>query len=185
MSVESSNSKQIKSHVESCVELGLFNPKSPTNVGAIMRSAGCFNADGVYYTGERYRRAAEYQTQYFTDTKNAEQRIALINVDDLFSQVKANTRVVCVELVEGAVPLHLFEHPQKAFYILGPEDGTLPQNIVDKADDVVYVPTTGCLNLAATVNILLYDRCSKLGFKVMGDELIRTSRDNRNRTVVR
>lgn len=167
------------------IKIGLFNPKSPTNVGAIMRSAGCFNADGVYYTGERYRRAAEYQTQYFTDTKNAEQRIPLINVDDLFSQVKANTRVVCVELVEGAVPLHQFEHPQKAFYILGPEDGTLPQNIVDKADDVVYVPTTGCLNLAATVNILLYDRCCKLGFKAMGDELIRASRDNRNRTVVR
>ena len=166
------------------IELGLFNPKSPTNVGAIMRSAGCFSADGVYYTGERYRRAAEYQKQYFTDTKNAEQRIPLVGVDDLIAQVKTDTRIVCVELVEGAVPLHEFIHPNKGFYILVPEDGTLPQSIVDRADDVVYIPTIGCLNLAATVNILLYDRCSKLGFKALGDELIRASRDNRNRTKV-
>lgn len=166
------------------VELGLFNPKSPTNVGAVMRSAGCFNADSVYYTGARYRRAAQFHNQHFTDTKKAELRIPLTGVDDLLTQVKPDVRVVCIELVEGAVSLHQFEHPNKGFYIFGPEDGTLPQSIVDKADDVVYVPTTGCLNLAATVNIVLYDRCSKLGFASLGDELIRSSRDNRNRTIV-
>jgi tRNA(Leu) C34 or U34 (ribose-2'-O)-methylase TrmL len=26
---------------------------------------------------------------------------------------------------------------------------------------VVYIPTTGCMNLAATVNVVLYDRLSK------------------------
>jgi tRNA(Leu) C34 or U34 (ribose-2'-O)-methylase TrmL len=26
---------------------------------------------------------------------------------------------------------------------------------------VVYIPTTGCMNLAATVNVVLYDRMAK------------------------
>lgn len=27
--------------------------------------------------------------------------------------------------------------------------------------DIIYVPTNGCMNLAATVNVILYDRMAK------------------------
>lgn len=43
-------------------------------------------------------------------------------------------------------------------YLLGPEDGTLPQHVVQQCDSVVFVPTVGSMNLAATANVLLYDR---------------------------
>ena len=33
----------------SCI--GLFNPKSPENVGSIMRAAGCYGVSSVFYTG--------------------------------------------------------------------------------------------------------------------------------------
>lgn len=45
--------------------------------------------------------------------------------------------------------------------ISGAEDATLGKRITDKCRDVVYVPTTGCMNLAATVNVVLYDRMAK------------------------
>jgi hypothetical protein len=38
------------------------------------------------------------------------------------------------------------------------------------------------MNLAATVNVLMYDRTVKLGGFDYGDELIKTSRDKNNRT---
>ncbi len=49
------------------VSIGLTNPKSPTNVGAVMRAAGCYQVDAVYYTGTRYDRASAF----YTDTQNA------------------------------------------------------------------------------------------------------------------
>lgn len=166
---------------KSKVFIGLSNPKSPANVGAVMRAAGCFRADSVYYTGERYPRAARFRT----DTNNVREEIPLTGVDCLLEQVPENTQIVCVELVEGATPLHEYQHPERAFYLFGPEDGTLEQAIIDKADAVIYVPTTGCLNLAATVNILLYDRMAKSVCVSVGDELIRESRDTNNRVKVR
>lgn len=67
-------------------------------------------------------------------------------------------------------------------------DASLPAEVVQAADDVVYIPTVGCMNLAATVNVLLYDRLAKLGPAAgiqAGDALIMASRDNRNRLVRR
>ncbi|MCB1736283.1 MAG: RNA methyltransferase [Gammaproteobacteria bacterium] len=160
-----------------CVKIGLVNPKSPTNVGAIMRAAGCFAADAVYFSGGRFERAEKFQT----DTKNARQRIALNKTDDFLDAAK-DARLVCVELVLGAVALPDFVHPDQAFYLFGPEDGTLPQAYIDAADSVVYIPTIGCLNLAASVNVVLYDREVKLRTLATGDALIRRSRDVNNRT---
>ena len=34
--------------------VGLVNPKSPENVGSVMRAAGCYGVDEVYYTGNRF-----------------------------------------------------------------------------------------------------------------------------------
>jgi tRNA(Leu) C34 or U34 (ribose-2'-O)-methylase TrmL len=77
-----------------------------------------------------------------------------------------------------------FHHPDKAYYIFGPEDGTIQQDVLDRSDSVIYVPTIGCLNLAATVNVVLYDRLAKSDSNIANDELIRQSRDvNNNRKV--
>jgi len=86
-----------------------------------------------------------------------------------------------VELVLGAQPLPEFEHPENAHYIFGPEDGSLSQTLINQADYIVYVPTQGCMNLAASVNVLLYDRLSKSSQLNACDDLIRQSRDVNNR----
>ena len=163
------------------VSIGLINPKSPTNVGSVMRAAGCYEANSIFYTGKRYANAAKFNT----DTNNIKDKIPLISVDNVEAMLTNNVSIVCVDLIEGATPLPNFEHPSNALYIFGPEDGTIPQNIIDKASSVVYIPTVGCMNLAATVNVLLYDRLVKL--KVYDDsvELIKQSRDTNNRTKVK
>jgi len=166
---------------ESTVSLGLINPKSPTNVGAVMRAAGCFRVDFVFYTGERYDRAAQFNM----DTNNASQSIPLVRVTSFQEIIPQNTAIICVELVEGAIPLPEFQHPDTAFYIFGPEDNTIKQNIINKADAVVYIPTIGCMNLAATVNVLLYDRLAKSNLTTNHDALIRQSRDNNNKAKVK
>lgn len=157
--------------------IGLLNPKSPSNVGSVMRAAGCYRADAVFYTGARYDRAASF----CTDTHQAASRIPLQRVDDLMLSAPEGVRLVGVELVEGAVPLPQYQHPDRALYLFGPEDGSLDQAIVDQVEDVVYVPTEMCMNLAASVNVLLYDRLAKSGFATGSDDLVRASRDTNNR----
>ena len=167
------------------VQIGIINPKDVTNVGSVLRAIGCFQADGLLYTGTRYNTAIRYRT----DTKYTAGNLPIQHVDDMLAAKPAEARLVCVELVVGATPLPQFEHPQNALYVFGPEDGSLPQALVDAADAVVYIPTVGCLNLAATVNVLLYDRMTKLGLPQAqinsSDELISQSRDTNNRLKVR
>ncbi len=163
------------------VSIGLTNPKSPSNVGAVMRAAGCYQVDSVFYTGRRYARAVKFHT----DTQNAGQNIPLTGVECLLNNTPEDVKIVCIELVEGATPLPEYQHPDNAFYIFGPEDGTINQKVIDNADAVVYVPTIGSMNLAASVNVLLYDRLAKSELNIANDELIRQSRDVNNQVRVK
>ena len=162
------------------VTIGLVNPKSPANVGHVIRAAGCYGADAIFYTGIRYARAREF----VTDTKKNHVHIPLKGVDDLAQVIPADAVPVAVELVEGARPLMDYQHPENAFYVFGPEDGSLDREVIGWCRDVVYIPTTGCMNLAATVNVVLYDRLTKQSGQSYGDEWIKQNRDNRNRVKV-
>ncbi|MFZ3511639.1 RNA methyltransferase [Vibrio harveyi] len=157
--------------------IGLYNPKSPTNVGAVLRAAGCYDAAQVRYNGTRYSRAVKFQT----DTQNSQERIQLVEMEDLTANVADDVEIVCVELVVGATALPYFTHPENAIYVFGPEDGSLPQEMVDKAHHVVYVPTHGCMNLAATVNVVLYDRMAKTLGTIDDHQQVLANRDNKNR----
>ena len=158
------------------VYIGLINPKNPTNVATVLRACGCYKANGVFYTGQRYERAKSFHA----DTKDIHKQIPNKHVADLQHAVPENAKVVVVELVENATPLPDFTHPENAFYIFGPEDGSVQQDVLEWADDVVYIPTKGCMNLAATVNVVLYDRLAKSDFD-RSNTLIVNSRDTNNR----
>lgn len=162
------------------VSIGLFNPKSPSNVGAVLRAAGCYGVREVRYCGERFDRAKKYQT----DTKNVGSTIPLIHENDLLSRRPPDIALICVEIAEGATSLPAFTHPENALYCFGPEDGSLPQRLIDAADDVVYVPTFGCMNLAASVNVILYDRLAKSDSDIDHQQRILRSRDSNNRLKV-
>ncbi len=153
-------------------------------MGAVLRAAGCYQAGQVLYTGQRFDKAAKYQT----DTKNRLETTPLKHVDNFSDELCGDTKLVCFELVEGATPLAEFKHPIKALYVFGPEDGSLSQAIIDCADHIVYVPTVGCMNLAASVNVVLYDRQSKqqvADCAEQKDAQIRINRDQNNRLKIR
>jgi tRNA(Leu) C34 or U34 (ribose-2'-O)-methylase TrmL len=161
--------------------IALCNPKSPSNVGAVMRAAGCYAAEAIYYSGSRFERAEKYQQ----DTRKIVQKVPLQGLDDFTRLATPRHKLVCIELVDGAVPLPDYQHPEHAVYIFGPEDGSIDQQLVDAADDVVYIPTIGCMNLAATVNVVLYDRLAKQNLAIDHRQRVRASRDVNNRLKLR
>lgn len=137
--------------------IGLFNPKSAENVGSVMRAAGCYGVNSVFYTGKRYDLAKPFHT----DTTKNHLDIPLIGVEDLRKIIPLDCVPVAVDLVEGAKSILNYKHPPRAFYIFGPEDGTLKKEITDFCRESIYVPTKGCMNLAATANVILFDRMAK------------------------
>ena len=170
---------------ESKVSIGLSNPKSPENVSSVMRAAGNFRVDCVFYSGQRYPRALKHNPATPNISRSVSQNIPLSGVSSLIDQVPDEMKIVCVEFAEDAIPLPEYQHPDNAFYIFGPEDGTISQQVIDRADAVVYVPTIGCMNLAATVNVVLYDRLTKSSIAFASNELIYQSRDTNNNLKVR
>ena len=134
--------------------IGLHNPKNPLNVGSALRAANCYGAAFVATSGKRYTRAP-------TDTTKVYRHLPLFHCANLRDLIPFDCVPVAVDLVEGAKPLQNYFHPERAFYIFGPEDGTLGNGVLEWCRDKIYVPTAACMNLAAAVNVILYDRYAK------------------------
>jgi len=136
--------------------IGLDNPKTKENVGSVLRAAGCYGASMVATSGSRL------SGTYKTDTQKAYRHMPYFHqVKSLFDVMPYDCVPVAVDLVDGATPLSEYQHPERAFYIFGAEDATLGKRVLDKCRDVVYIPTNFCMNLAATANVVLYDRMVK------------------------
>lgn len=162
------------------VSIGLCNPKSPDNVNSVRRAAGNYRVDSIFYSGDRYDRALKNNPNMPNINRDVSLHIPIVNVIDLIKEKPVDLKIVCVEFAEGAISLPKFQHPDNAFYIFGPEDGNVSQEIINHADAVVYIPTVGCMNLAATVNVLLYDRLSKSSDDFDSSENIKQNRDQNN-----
>jgi tRNA(Leu) C34 or U34 (ribose-2'-O)-methylase TrmL len=134
--------------------IGLHMPKTAANVGSVLRAAGCYDAAMVAVTGQRYKRAG-------TDTQAAYRHIPLIQCDDLHAAIPFDCVPVAVDLVPNPCSLVNYVHPERAFYVFGPEDGTLGRQVLDWCEHRIVIPTNYCMNLAATVNVVLYDRLAK------------------------
>ena len=142
--------------------IALDNPKSGENVGGAMRAASVYSAQLIVLGGMRPKTLLKYPT----DTMNTYRHLPVLRVNSVLDVIPYDCVPVGVDLVGGATPLPRYKHPERAFYIFGAEDATLGKRILDHCRDVVVVPTRHCMNLAATVNVVLYDRLAKRALDV-------------------
>ena len=173
--------KNIQTNHQKRTFIALTNPKSSSNVGGAMRAAGYYDAHKVVYSGERFNRSVRLAA----DTQKVHEIVPLVHYEDMLTALEPGMELVCVDLIEGATPLPNFKHPDNAMYLFGPEDGTIKQQVINIADHVVYVPTIGCMNLAASVNVVLYDKLSKSQAHQIDNDLIKSSRDKNNKIKVK
>ena len=129
------------------------------NLGNLMRSAHGFGAAFTFTIG------ADYQAlEARADTSKGRQHLphySCASVAEL--ALPEGCRVVGVELLEDAIDLPSFRHPQRAAYVLGPERGTLSPELLARCDWVVRIPSSFCVNVAMAGAIVMYDRVRCLG----------------------
>jgi len=135
--------------------VGLDNPKNEINVGSALRACGCFGASFLILGDRRIKCLAK------TDTAGIVYKIPVFRTDDVVASIPYNHVPVAVELTDGATNIVDYVHPDNAFYIFGAEDATLGDRVLSHCRDVIKIPSRYCLNLAACVNVVLYDRIAK------------------------
>jgi tRNA G18 (ribose-2'-O)-methylase SpoU len=129
------------------------------NLGNLMRSAHGFGASFTFTIGATYQ-ALEARA----DTSKAQWHMPHFNwvaVDEL--ALPEGCKLVGVELLDEAIDLPSFRHPIRAAYVLGPEQGSLSQGLIERCDHIVRIPTRFCVNVAMAGAIVMYDRVKTMG----------------------
>ena len=137
--------------------IACYLPTKAINVGTLWRSARILGAAFLTTIGRRYEKQP-------SDTVKAYRHIPLFHfpdVDTFWDSLPYGCQPVAVEITPDARPLEGFTHPERAVYILGPENGSLPQSILDRAVVTLRLPGIHCLNLAVAGSIVMYDRVAK------------------------
>ena len=95
--------------------IGVWHPKTETNIGTLWRSAYTYGAAFVFTVGRRYKRQS-------SDTVKTWRHIPLWNFVDTADFIKHSpydAQLICIELAENSHSLVNFVHPERAIYLLG------------------------------------------------------------------
>jgi tRNA(Leu) C34 or U34 (ribose-2'-O)-methylase TrmL len=137
--------------------IGVYHPKTESNIGTLWRSAYNFGANHIFTIGRRYKN----QT---SDTVKAWKQIPLFEYADwenFISNIPYYASLVAIEQAEGAGNLKVANHPKQAIYVLGAEDGGIPIKLMHDHQKV-FIDTPLCLNVAVAGSIVMYDRQCKI-----------------------
>lgn len=163
--------------------VALINPKNKHNVSKIVRSASCFGIHQVWWSGDRVQMGGEKRLPREERMKGWRD-VQYRHFDHFFDQFDRDVVPIAVEIRPEAEPLPLFEHPEKALYVFGPEDGDIGQMWARHCQRFLVIPTRYCLNLATAVSVVLYDRQAKLNPQATIRDTLNENRKGFNNTDV-
>lgn len=130
------------------------------NLGSLFRTAHAFGASFVFTVGAAYER----RVGHHADTSKSAAHLPFYSFPDAGSLILPDDcKLVAVELLEDAVELPSFQHPPQAAYVLGPERGSLSDDLLARCDFALKIPTSFCVNLGIAGAIVMYDRLISLG----------------------
>lgn len=135
-------------------EIGVYHPKTETNVGTLLRSAYQLGAAGVFTIGRRY-------AKQHSDTYNTPGQIPLrhhVSIEEFQAARPHGAQLVAIE--QGGTPLHRIRHPKQAVYLLGAEDHGLPVEVLRLCQIVVSLESVraNSFNVAVAGALVMYDR---------------------------
>ncbi len=145
----------MKQFEDGFVGIGIYNVKRTHNFGALIRAAKVFGASFVFSIGSR-----NPQEHSSIGLERVLPIFHFETVELFVASIPVNARLVCVELTQHAEDIRGYVHPGCAVYLLGPEDGALPDSIM-RTHDTVILPGTMPLNVAMAATVVLYDRLMK------------------------
>jgi tRNA G18 (ribose-2'-O)-methylase SpoU len=138
------------------------------NIATVIRNANAFLAEKVViYGNKRYDRRGTVGTHLYTRFQHVK---TIDDLEDYIMDLKnnhSNLRVVGFDNISSSVPVETYDWSDDAhtLMIFGEEQKGIPQNVLDKCDDIVYITQYGSvrsLNVGTASGIAMYDYCRKV-----------------------
>src|ERR1044072_5661224 len=149
----------ITNGVGSDLAVALWDPKYAFNVAQAIRIASCYGVPQVWFNGNRVPLEGSKKERLPREERmKGYQDVEVCHGEYFFDAFMPDVVPVAVELTPSSEGLIHFEHPEKALYVFGPEDGSLPKVPRMHCHRVIQIPTRHCLNLSMAVGTVLYDR---------------------------
>ncbi|MEZ5839110.1 MAG: RNA methyltransferase [Hyphomicrobiales bacterium] len=139
--------------------IGIEGVSKPMNLGNLIRSAHAFGASFVF-TVDAEKRLGRPRS----DTSESFSQVPYYpwaSIEEM--QLPRGCRLVGIEIDETAIELPSFRHPTQAAYVLGSERYSLTDEMRQRCDYIVKIPTAFCINVATAGAIVMYDRVRTLG----------------------
>ena len=107
------------------------------NLGAVLRTANAFGASFAFTIGAT-NKALEIRR---TDTSRSDLHMPFYEWESAEELIlPRGCQLVGVELTEDSIDLPSFRHPTNCAYILGPEKGSLSDELQSRCDHLVKIP---------------------------------------------
>lgn len=140
--------------------IGVEGISKVMNLGNLRRSAHAFGARFFFAINA----AVDPEAEAVSDTAHSPGHVPFYRFASAADLVlPEGCKLVGVELLDEAIELPSFPHPQAAAYVLGPERGRLSPALLQRCDHVVRIPTSFSINVGVAGAIVMYDRLIALG----------------------
>lgn len=140
--------------------IGVEGINKEQNVGNLVRSAHAFGAEFFFTIAP----SIDMDAIRLSDTSGAFDHVPYYQYETLNDlALPMGCRLVGVELTEDSIELPSFQHPTRAAYILGPEMGSLSDELQDQCEFIVKIPMKFCINVGVAGALVMYDRMISMG----------------------
>jgi tRNA G18 (ribose-2'-O)-methylase SpoU len=153
--------------------IGVQEVSKSGNIGNLIRSAHAFNAS-FFFTISPDIDIKEART---SDTSDAFDHLPYYEYESVADfNVPSGCQLIGIELTDEAIELPSFRHPLRAAYVLGPEMGSLSEDLQERCEFIIKIPTKFCINVAVAGALVMYDR--KISMGRFADRPIKTGGPN-------
>ncbi|MFT4727084.1 MAG: 23S rRNA (guanosine2251-2'-O)-methyltransferase [Granulosicoccus sp.] len=124
----------------------IFNIKSNTNIGQLIRTANAFGAEEICIIGRK--KFSTYGNQRTASTTKFRR---VYQIDEAITQYKnLNYDFVGIEITDESVSINEKDFENNTVFILGNEGTGIHEHILTKCDYCVYIPQFGS---GASINV--------------------------------
>ena len=146
--------------------LAMIRPKHWPNAWSVMRTANGLGFDYVFLVDLILGKIPRMNRRKIDIHKPPHDMFVLLSMEQFMEKILPEYSPVSMEITDDAEELFAFMWPENPLIILGPENGDVPDEILEVSQQVKVTMNgdANCLNVACAASMAMYDYTQKVSF---------------------